>query len=70
MAHRCVLKRLPNGKFRLRKAGVKCTPGKAAAARHAKKFGYSGSKAHRAHAMTIYHKRVANLKKARAARVR
>lgn len=68
MARRCVLKRLPNGKYRLRKAGVKCKPSKAAAASHAKKFGYSGSKAHKSHAMAMYHKRVANLKKARAAK--
>ena len=64
---RCVLKRLKTGKFKFRDRGAKCSPGKASAAKHAKKFGYSGSKAHKAHALTQYHKRLENLKKARAA---
>lgn len=68
MAQRCVMKRLANGKFRLRKGGHKCRPSKSAAASHAKKFGRTGSKAHKAHAKTLYHLRVENLKKARAAK--
>lgn len=68
MAKRCVMKRLQNGKFRLRKGTLKCKPSKSASASHAKKFGYTGSKAHKNHAKTMYHKRLANLKKARAAK--
>lgn len=45
----------------------KCTPSKVAARMHAKKYGYSGSKAHKRHAKAMYTQRVSRIAMARAA---
>lgn len=55
-------------RFRL-KSGSSCSPSKSAARMHIKRFGGSGNKAHRAHHKSLALVRIANLVKARAARV-
>lgn len=68
MPARCVFKRTKEGKFRFRMKGSKCFPSPSTAKRHAKLYGSPGSSRHKAHAKAMYDKRLANLKKARAAR--
>jgi len=56
------------GKYRFRtgKNMSKCRPSKSASRMHSKKYGYSGSKAHKRHAASMYVKRVARIGRARA----
>lgn len=45
-----MLRQGKSGKYRFRvKGGAKCSPSASSKARHAKRFGYSGSKAHKSH---------------------
>jgi hypothetical protein len=57
-----MLRKTDTGKYRFRtRGGGKCEPSKAAKARHAKRFGYSGSKAHKSHHRMLTAKRISRL---------
>ncbi len=59
---RCMLRKTRTGKYRFRtKNQQNCSPSKASAARHAMRFGYSGSKAHKAHHRMLTAGRISRL---------
>lgn len=57
-----MLRKTKHGKYKFHtKSGHKCSPSKASSARHAMRFGYSGSKAHKSHHRMLTASRISRL---------